>query len=79
MCERILAFCTRLGFTARIAVAGTAGAAHALVRFGGEPLILCPSGSEADAIAAFPLDALRLDEDALDTARRLGICNGSAS
>ena len=44
MCERILAFCSRLGFSARIAVAGTTGAAHALARFGGEPLILCPSG-----------------------------------
>ena len=34
MCRRILAFCARLGFAARIAVAGTPGAAHALARFG---------------------------------------------
>jgi len=40
MCERILAYCARLGFAARIAVAGTAGAAHALARFGRERLIL---------------------------------------
>ena len=73
MSERILAFCRRLGMTARIAVAGTAGAAHALARFGGEPLILCPSGCEADAIAAMPLAALRLDQDALGAAHRLGL------
>ena len=73
MCARILAFCARLGFSARIAVAGTAGAAHALARFGGAPLLLCPSGREADAIAAMPLAALRLDEAVLGAARRLGL------
>ena len=73
MCERILAFLRRLGFTARIAVAGTAGAAHALARFGAEPLILCPSGGEADALACFPLAALRLEERMLSAARRLGL------
>jgi protein ImuB len=73
MGRRILGFCKRLGFTARIAVAGTAGAAHALARFGGEALILCPSGREADAIAALPLAALRLDEAVLSAAHRLGL------
>jgi len=73
MCERILAFCCRLGFTARIAVAGTTGAAHALARFGQEPIILCPPGGEAEAIASFSLAALRLDEHALGAARRLGV------
>ena len=74
MCARILAFCRRLGFTARIAVAGTPGAAHALARFGGEPLMLCPAGGEADALAPMPLAALRLDEDAARRrARRLGL------
>ena len=73
MCARILAFCRRLGFTARIAVAGTLGAAHALARHGGPPLVLCPSGGEAEAIAAFPLAALRLDKEVLDAARRLGV------
>lgn len=73
MCERILAFCGRLGFSARIAVAGTAGAAHALARFGAEPLILCPPGGEAEAVAPLPLAALRLDEAALSAAHRLGL------
>ena len=73
MAERLLAFCARLGFAARIAIAGTAGAAHALARFGGEPLRLCPSGAEAEALAPLPLAALRLGEEALAAARRLGI------
>ena len=73
MCERILAFCRRLGFTARIAVAGTAGAAHAFARFAEEPLVICPPGGEAEALASLPVAALRLDEQALSAARRLGI------
>jgi protein ImuB len=73
MCARILAFCRRLGFTARIAVAATAGAAHALARFGAAPLVLCPAGGEADALAPMPLAALRLDEKALGTGSRLGL------
>jgi protein ImuB len=73
MCERILAFVKRLGFNARIAVAGTTGAAFALARFGGRPLILCPSGREADAIAQMPLAALRLEEKVLGAAHRLGV------
>ena len=73
MCERILGFCARLGMAARIAVAGTAGAAHALARFGAAPLILCPCGGEADALAQMPLAALRLEEDVLSRAHRLGL------
>jgi len=73
MCARILAFCRRLGFTARIAVAGTAGAAHALARFGPDRIMLCPGGREGDALAAMPLATLRLDEKALGAARRLGL------
>ncbi|HET9429251.1 MAG TPA: DUF6504 family protein [Allosphingosinicella sp.] len=73
LCERILAFLGRLGFTARIAVADTAGAAHALARFGNAPLILCPGGREAEGMAAMPLAALRLDPSQLATAYRLGV------
>jgi protein ImuB len=73
MCSRILRFCARLGYSARIAVAATAGAAHALARHGDDPLIICPAGEEAKAIAALPLRALRIAEEALNAARRLGI------
>ncbi|MDB5691826.1 MAG: polymerase family protein, partial [Alphaproteobacteria bacterium] len=73
MCERIRLFCARLGLAARIAVAGTAGAAHAFARYGADPVTLCPAGGEAEAAASLPLAALRLDEEALANARRLGI------
>jgi protein ImuB len=73
MCRRIVRFCARAGFAARIAVAGTPGAAHALARFGREAVALCPPGGEAEALAPLPLAALRLEESALSAARRLGL------
>lgn len=73
MCARILRFLARLGLEARIAVAGTLGAAYALARHGGEAVALCPPGGEADAIAGFPLSALRLDEAGSSAGRRLGL------
>jgi protein ImuB len=74
MCRRILAFCARLGLAARIAVAGTPGAAQALVRFGGsDASILCPEGGERNALAPLPLAALRVEDEVLIAARRLGI------
>ena len=73
MCERIIRFCARFGLTARIAVAGTLGAAHAIARHAHEAITLCSFGAEADAIAAFPLAALRVEEEVLAAASRLGI------
>jgi protein ImuB len=73
MCRRILSFCARLGLAGRIAVAGTPGAAHALARFGGRRLILCPSGGEAEAVEPLPLPALRINEESCVAARRLGL------
>lgn len=72
-CRRLLAFLKRLGFTARIAVAGTPGAAHALARYGGNPIVLLGSGKEAQAIADLPLSALRLEPEALVAAARFGL------
>jgi protein ImuB len=71
MCRRIVRFCERAGFAARIAVAGTPGAAHALARFGGGGL--CPAGGEPEALAPLPLAALRVEEPVLAAARRLGL------
>jgi protein ImuB len=73
MVRHILAVCARAGFAARLAVAGTAGAAHALARYGREPSILCPPGGEARALASLPLAALRVEEEAIAAARRLGV------
>jgi protein ImuB len=71
MCRRIIRFCARLGFTARIAVAGTPGAAHALARF--SSTAFCQPGGEAEALARLPVASLRIDENVLGAARRLGI------
>jgi protein ImuB len=73
MCRRLLAFCARAGFTARIGVASTLGAAHAVARYAPSTVTLCAPGGESEALAALPLACLRLDEAALATARRVGI------
>lgn len=73
ICARIVDFLARFGFTARIAVAGTWGAAYALARFSDEAVTLCPPHGEAEALAPLPLAALRVGEEALGAARRLGI------
>ena len=59
------------GIAARAAVADTPGAAHAVARHGGSDRIV-PSGAQADAIAPFPIAALRLPADMVATLRRLG-------
>jgi protein ImuB len=73
LCERILAACARIGLTARIAVAGSLGGAHALARCASGPLTLCSTGSEAEALAPLPIGALRLDPEASGAAGRLGL------
>ena len=71
-CRRLLAFCRRAGFTARVAVADTAGAAHALARFGeGDCIRVAPRGT-LNAIAPLPIAALRLAPSALTAARKFG-------
>ena len=71
-CRRLLAFCKRAGFTARVAVADTPGAAHALARFGRGDLIRVEPRTTADAIAPLPIAALRLAPTALAAARKFG-------
>jgi protein ImuB len=73
LCERILRLCARLGFEARIAVAGTTGASHALARFSGRAVSLCPNGREAEAIALLSPAALRVEDATIQAARRFGI------
>jgi protein ImuB len=71
--RRLIGFCRRLGLTARIAVAGTPGAAHALARFGRHPIERIGAGGEAQAIAPLPLASLRLAPEALAAATRFGL------
>lgn len=71
-CRRLHAFCQRAGFTARIAVADTPGAAHAIARFGGSDIAIVPAGRTIDALSPLPIAALRLSDSALGAARRFG-------
>ena len=71
-CRRLLAFCRRAGFTARVAVADTPGAAYALARYGRGDLIRAEPGATASALAPLPIVALRLAPSALSAARRFG-------
>lgn len=72
-CQRLIRFCRRFGLTARVAVAGTPGAAHALARFGRDTLRLVPGGQEAQALAPLPPAALRLTPEAIAAATRFGL------
>lgn len=72
-CRRLLAFLKRLGLTARVAIAATPGAAHALARFGDSDMVLLEAGQEAQALADLPLCALRLEQEALASASRFGL------
>lgn len=71
-CRRLVAFCRRAGFTARVAVADTPGAAYGLSRFGRSDVIRAEPGSTASAIAPLPVAALRLAPTALSAAKRFG-------
>ncbi|MDF2997554.1 MAG: nucleotidyltransferase/DNA polymerase involved in repair [Xanthobacteraceae bacterium] len=61
-----------IGFSCRVALAGTLGAAHALARFGKEPVTIVPPGGQGAAVDALPLAALRLPDDVVAGLRRLG-------
>jgi nucleotidyltransferase/DNA polymerase involved in DNA repair len=71
-CRRLHAFCARAGLTACVAIADTAGAAHALARFGRADVTIIPPGGAASALSPLPIAALRLNATALGAARRFG-------
>ena len=60
------------GVAARAAVAPTYGAAHALARFGHDPMAVSV-GDVATALAGLPVAALRLPAPTVDGLRRLGV------
>ncbi|MBM3929024.1 MAG: DNA polymerase Y family protein, partial [Sphingomonadales bacterium] len=71
MARRIVRQLARRGFTARIAVAHSATAAHALARYG--PARIVHSHDDAAALAPLPVAALALAEPQVELLRRLGI------
>lgn len=72
-CRRMAGFLARLGLTARVAVADTPGAAHALARHGRDATTIVQPGGTVQAIAALPVAALRFEDDALAACRRFGL------
>ncbi len=73
MLALLTAHLARQGLTGRVAVADTAGAAHALARFGDAPVTVVPTGVHTHALAPLPVEALRLDGPVAEGLRRLGL------
>lgn len=71
MARRLVRVLARLGYTARIAVADTPGAAWALARFQGDTI--CPSGAHAKVLAPLPIESLRIESAHAELLRRLGV------
>jgi protein ImuB len=63
----------RAGLTARLALAETLGGAHALARFGRSSTIVVTQGKIEPALAALPVEALRLEPEIAHLLRRLGL------
>jgi protein ImuB len=65
---------SRHDFACRAAMADTAGAAWALARYAEKQADLyCPAKGQRDAMAALPIDGLRLDPPILETFLKLGL------
>jgi protein ImuB len=64
---------TRAGFTARLALAETLGAAHALARYGRRESVIVPQGEIEAALAPLPVEALRLAPEIVTLLKRLGL------
>ena len=62
----------RLGFTVRLALADTPGAAWALAHHGGGCTVI-ECGANAVALAPLPVAALRIGEDVAELSQRLGL------
>jgi protein ImuB len=75
MARRIVRLLARRGFTARIAVADTAGAAWALAHYGPTKggIAICSAGAQDEALAGLPIAALRTEPAAIELLRRLGV------
>lgn len=63
----------KAGIEARAAIADTPAAAWGLARFSAQAEVIAPPGCTREAIAALPMEALRLEADALSLLRRFGL------
>lgn len=71
--KKILDTLRGLGFSARGAMAGTAGAAWGLARFAKFSCVIAPSGEEDRHLRALPVKALRIDAESAALLARLGL------
>lgn len=62
-----------VGVTARVAIAGTWGAAHALARYVARPTTAAPPGHDGRTVATLPVRALRLPVEMIDALAKMGI------
>jgi len=63
----------RRGFSARAAIADTAGCASALARAAAQPITVAPVGATRLAVALLPVRALRLPPEIAELMERLGL------
>jgi protein ImuB len=73
MLRDLLARLEGLGFAAKAAIAETAGAAWAIVRFAGERIAVLPEGAAASALAPLSVQGLRLPPEIATALRRMGL------
>jgi protein ImuB len=71
--ERVLEGVARLGFTARAAVASTPGCAWAVARHGPVSPARVPPGGEREALAALPVEALRIPAETVEALGEVGV------
>ncbi|MCC2981642.1 DNA polymerase Y family protein [Sphingomonas sp. IC4-52] len=72
MARRLLRLLARLGITAQLAIADTAGAAWAFARQAA-PAAIIPPGAHVAALEPLPVTALRLEDSARELLARLGV------
>jgi protein ImuB len=76
MLDDMIARLATTGVTARVAMADSWGAAHALARYGryerGRPAMVIPDGESGVAVMGLPIAALRLPADMVEHLHRLG-------
>src|SRR5215813_11028562 len=71
--EDVIARMTRLGFSARAAIAASIGAASATARFGDAPIMEDATRDARERLALLPLAALRLPDEIVAALARVGL------
>jgi protein ImuB len=71
LCDDLLTRVTRFGFSARVVVAATIGAAWAAARYGEAQIT--PTGGERELLTPLPLSALRLPDETVAALARVGL------